>query len=65
MNDYAHLRLYEATIRGMRSSRHARPSARRHGSATGRLPALLTGGRGRTAGARTSAAGDPTPAASA
>jgi hypothetical protein len=65
MNDYAHLRLHDATLRGLRSPRHTRPSAGRHGGAARWFRALLTGDRDYVAADRTSASGHPTPAACA
>jgi hypothetical protein len=42
MNDYAHLRLYQATIRGTRAPQPARSRSRRRRTYTLRLPAALT-----------------------
>jgi hypothetical protein len=42
MNDYAHLRLHEATIRETRRTTHRHaPPVRRHGAATRRFLAAL------------------------
>lgn len=54
MNDYAHLQLHEATIRGARSTHRTRP---RRSAVPARFLAAVTRGTASTTGAPSPAAG--------